>query len=312
MPASYAGLRKEACGIREFFLYSVQEGLLFGILALGVFITFRCLNFPDLTVDGSYPLGAAVFALTMYRGYGPVAGVVSALAAGALAGLFTGILHTFSRIPALLSGILTMICLYSINLRIMGRPNISLSENLGHRTIFVILRDAFPTVPEVYVRFLFLFALLVVLKFLLDAFLQTEIGLSIRATGDNETLVATQGINPDDMKLIGISLSNALVALSGAMFAQYQGFVDINMGIGMVISGLASVIVGEVLLRGKTIFVMTLQVIVGSVVYRLATAVALNWGYSIGFKPYDLKLFTGILVIVILSFPVLKEKFGKA
>jgi putative ABC transport system permease protein len=286
--------------------------LLFGILALGVFITFRCLNFPDLTVDGSYPLGAAVFALMMYRGYGPVVGVVSALAAGALAGLFTGILHTFSRIPALLSGILTMICLYSINLRIMGRPNISLSENLGHRTIFVILRDAFPTVPEVYVRFLFLCALLVVLKFLLDAFLQTEIGLSIRATGDNETLVATQGINPDDMKLIGISLSNALVALSGAMFAQYQSFVDINMGIGMVISGLASVIVGEVLLRGKTIFMMTLQVIVGSVVYRLATAVALNWGYSIGFKPYDLKLFTGILVIIILSFPVLKEKFGKA
>lgn len=270
------------------------------------------MNFPDLTVDGSYPLGAAVFALMMYRGYGPVAGVVSALAAGALAGLFTGILHTFSRIPALLSGILTMICLYSINLRIMGRPNISLSENLGHRTIFVILRDAFPTVPEVYVRFLFLCALLVVLKFLLDAFLQTEIGLSIRATGDNETLVATQGINPDDMKLIGISLSNALVALSGAMFAQYQSFVDINMGIGMVISGLASVIVGEVLLRGKTIFMMTLQVIVGSVVYRLATAVALNWGYSIGFKPYDLKLFTGILVIIILSFPVLKEKFGKA
>ncbi|WP_438318500.1 ABC transporter permease [Candidatus Caldatribacterium sp. SIUC1] len=306
------GATEGGLGIREFFLYSVQEGLLFGILALGVFITFRCLNFPDLTVDGSYPLGAAVFALMMYRGYGPVAGVVSALAAGALAGLFTGVLHTFSRIPALLSGILTMICLYSINLRIMGRPNISLSENLGHRTIFVILRDAFSTIPEVYVRFLFLFALLVVLKFLLDAFLQTEIGLSIRATGDNETLVATQGINPDDMKLIGISLSNALVALSGAMFAQYQSFVDINMGIGMVISGLASVIVGEVLLRGKTIFMMTLQVIVGSVVYRLATAVALNWGYSIGFKPYDLKLFTGILVIVILSFPVLKEKFGKA
>ncbi len=297
--------------IREFFLYSVQEGLLFGILALGVFITFRCLNFPDLTVDGSYPLGAAVFALVMYRGHGPLAGIVSALGAGALAGLFTGILHTFSRIPALLSGILTMICLYSINLRIMGRPNISLSENLGHRTIFVILRDAFPGIPEVYVRLLFLLALILIVKLLLDAFLQTEIGLSIRATGDNETLVATQGIDPDDMKLIGISLSNALVALSGAMFAQYQSFVDINMGIGMVISGLASVIVGEVLLRGKTIFVMTFQVIVGSVVYRLATAIALNWGYSIGFKPYDLKLFTGLLVIVILSFPVLKERLGK-
>lgn len=286
--------------------------MLFGVLALGVFVTFRCLNFPDLTVDGSYPLGAAVFALMMYRGYGPWVGVCAALCAGAVAGLFTGLLHTFSRIPALLSGILTMICLYSINLRIMGRPNLSLSEHLGHRTLFVILRDAFPSVPEVYVRFAFLCALVFFLKFLLDAFLQTEIGLSIRATGDNEILVATQGIDPDDMKLVGISLSNALVAFAGAMFAQYQGFVDINMGIGMVISGLASVIVGEVLLRGKTIFVMTLQVIVGSVAYRLATAIALNWGYSIGFKPYDLKLFTGLLVILILSFPVLKEKLGKA
>lgn len=257
-------------------------------------------------------MGAAIFALMMYRGYGPLVGVLSALLLGALAGLFTGVLHTVSRIPALLSGILTMICLYSINLRVMGRPNISLSENLGHRTIFVILRDAFPSIPEVYVRFVFLLLLLLFLKIVVDLFLQTEIGLSVRATGDNETLVETQGIDPNRMKLVGIALSNALVALSGAMFAQYQGFVDINMGIGMVVSGLASVIVGEVLLRGKTIFVVTLQVILGAVVYRMATAIALNWGYHIGFKPYDLKLFTGILVIIILSFPVLKEKFGRS
>jgi len=256
-------------------------------------------------------LGAAVLALLMYRGYGALAGIVAACLAGALAGLFTGVLHTFSRIPALLSGILTMICLYSINLRVMGRPNISLSENLGHRTVFVLLRDAFPRVPEVYLRFIFLFLLVVLVKVMVDLFLQTEVGLSIRATGDNETLVATQGIDPNCMKLIGISLSNALVALAGAMFAQYQGFVDINMGIGMVISGLASVIVGEVLLRGRTIFMATLQVVLGSVVYRLATAIALNWGYNIGFKPYDLKLFTGLLVIVILSFPILKEKLGR-
>jgi len=305
-------MAKEVIEIRDFFLYSAQEGLLFSILALGVFITLRCLNFPDLTVDGSYPLGAAIFALMMYRGYGSLVGILSALLLGALAGLFTGILHTFARIPALISGILTMICLYSINLRIVGRPNISLSENLGHRTVFVMLRDAFPSIPEVYLRFLFLLLLLLGLKILIDLFLQTEIGLSIRATGDNETLVETQGIDPNRMKLVGIALSNSLVALSGAMFAQYQGFVDINMGIGMVISGLASVIVGEVLLRGKTIFVITLQVILGAVVYRMATAIALNWGYRIGFKPYDLKLFTGILVIVILSFPVLKEKFRRA
>ncbi|WP_369019355.1 ABC transporter permease [Thermatribacter velox] len=299
---------REEKQIGIFFLYSLQEGILFGILALGVFITFRCLNFPDLTVDGSYPLGAAVFAFMVTRGFDPFSGMLAALLAGALAGLLTGTLHTFSRIPALLSGILTMICLYSINLRVMGRPNISLSENLGHRTAFTILRDLFPGIPEAYLRFLFLLALVVVLKILLDLFLQTEVGLSLRATGDNETLVEAQGINPDRMKLTGIALSNSLVALSGAMFAQYQGFVDINMGIGMVVSGLASVIVGEVLIRGKRIFWLTFQVIVGSIVYRMATAVALNWGYTIGFKPYDLKLFTGILVIVILSFPALKKK----
>ncbi|MDK2897621.1 MAG: putative tryptophan/tyrosine transport system permease protein [Candidatus Atribacteria bacterium] len=294
--------------IFEFLLYSVQEGLLFGILALGVFLTFRCLDFPDLTVDGSYPLGAAVFAFMAYRGVGPVAGMGAAFLAGAMAGFFTGFLHTFSRIPALLSGILTMICLYSINLRIMGRPNISLSENLGHRTVFTILRDFFPQIPEVYLRLAFLLGLVLVVKVLLDLFLRTEIGLAVRATGDNEALVEAQGINPDHTKLVGISLSNALVALSGALFAQFQGFVDINMGIGMVIAGLASVIVGEVLLRGRFIFWITFQVIVGSVVYRMATAIALNWGYVIGFQPYDLKLFTGLLVIIILSFPVVRER----
>jgi len=295
----------------DYFIFSIQEGLLYGILALGVYITFRCLNFPDLTVDGSFPLGAAVLASLVYRGFNPLIGMAAAFIAGALAGLFTGILHTYSKIPALLSGILTMTCLYSINLRIMGRPNISLSENLGHRTVFTLLRDALNGVPESYLRLFFLIGLIILIKILLDLFLQTEIGLAIRATGDNETLVEAQGINPDQIKLVGISLSNALVAFSGAMLAQYQGFVDINMGIGMVVLGLASVIVGEVLLRGRIILIITLQVIIGAVVYRLATAIALNYGYNIGFKPYDLKLFTGLLVIIILSFPVIKEKLRR-
>lgn len=298
-------------GIANFLIYSIQEGLLFAILALGVFITFRCLNFPDLTVDGSYPLGAAVFGFMAYSGFGPFYGILLAIIAGAIAGLFTGFLHTFSRIPALLSGILTMICLYSINLRVMGRPNISLSEFLGHRTVFTMLRDLWEQMPEIYLRLVFLVGIIVVLKIVLDLFLHTEIGLAIRATGDNETLVEAQGVNPDRIKLIGIAVSNALVALSGALFAQFQGFVDINMGIGMVIAGLASVIVGEVLLRGRTIFVMTIQVVLGAVIYRMATAIALNWGYHIGFKPFDLKLFTGLLVIIILSFPALKEKMRR-
>jgi len=152
----------------------LQEGLLFGILALGVFITFRCLDFPDLTVDGSYPLGAAVFAVMIYHGFGAGWAMLAAFLAGALAGAFTGFLHTFSRIPALLSGILTMTCLYSINLRIMGRPNISLSENLGHRTIFVILRDWFPEVPEAYLRLAFLLVLIVGIKLLLDFFFRNR------------------------------------------------------------------------------------------------------------------------------------------
>ncbi|HSV30406.1 MAG TPA: hypothetical protein VLH40_00070 [Atribacteraceae bacterium] len=298
-------------GIVNFLIYSIQEGLLFAILALGVFVTFRCLSFPDLTVDGSYPLGAAVFGFMAYSGFAPLYGMFVAFVAGAIAGLFTGFLHTFSKIPALLSGILTMICLYSINLRIMGRPNISLSELLGHRTVFTIIRDTWQTFPEIYLHLIFLIGIIVLLKIVLDLFLHTEIGLAIRATGDNETLVEVQGVNPDQIKLVGIAVSNALVALSGALFAQFQGFVDINMGIGMVVAGLASVIIGEVLLRGKTIFVITIQIVLGAVIYRMATAIALNWGYHIGFKPFDLRLFTGLLVIIILSFPTLREKLRR-
>jgi putative ABC transport system permease protein len=154
----------------DYFIFSVQEGLLYGILALGVYITFRCLDFPDLTVDGSFPLGAAVFASLVYRGFGPIESMIAAFIAGALAGLLTGVLHTFSKIPALLSGILTMTCLYSINLRIMGRPNISLSENLGHRTIFTMLRDSLNGIPESYLRLFFLIGLIFLIKILLDLF----------------------------------------------------------------------------------------------------------------------------------------------
>jgi len=291
-----------------FFLHSVEEGLLFGILTLGVYISFRVLNFPDLSVDGSYPLGAAVAGMMIFRGVNPFLTLPVAVVAGALAGLMTGFLHTKLKIAPLLAGIITMICLYSINLRIMGRPNISLSPYLGHKTVISILKGLNLPLKSVYLIPIVFFLIVLVLKLLLDLFLHTELGLAIRATGNNEEMARAEGINTDTSKLIGLSLSNGLVALAGALFAQYQGFSDIGMGIGMIIAGLASVIIGGALIKGRTIGLITLGVIVGAIVYRLAIAAALKWGYNLGFKPTDLKLLTGLLVIVILAFPILRAK----
>jgi len=292
-----------------FALGALREGMLFSVLALGVFVTFRILDFPDLTVDGSYPLGAAVVAVLIVRGMNPGLAMVIALLAGAAAGLFTGFLHTRLKIAPLLSGILVMICLYSINLRIMGRPNISLSSYLGHKTLFTHLRGLTAVIPEQYVILIFFGVIVVGLKVVMDLFFHTEIGLAIRATGDNELMIRSQGVNTNVTKLIGLAFSNALVALSGALYAQYQGFADINMGIGMIVVGLASVITGQALIPSTRIRVVTIAVIVGAIVYRAALAAALKWGYGFGFKPTDLKLLTGILVIVILAFPVFHGRF---
>lgn len=294
-----------------FILHSVEEGLLFGILALGVYISFRVLSFPDLSVDGSYPLGAAVAGVMIFRGTNPFLTLPVAVLAGALAGLLTGFLHTKLKIAPLLAGILTMICLYSINLRVMGRPNISLSPYLGHKTILSILKGLNLPLKSIYLIPLVFFLVVLVLKLLLDLFLHTELGLAIRATGNNEEMARAEGINTDITKLVGLSLSNGMVALAGALFAQYQGFADIGMGIGMIIAGLASVITGEALIRGRTISLITVQVVVGAIAYRLAIAAALKWGYNFGFKPTDLKLLTGLLVIIILAFPVLRAKIKK-
>lgn len=294
-----------------FILHSVEEGLLFGILALGVYISFRVLSFPDLSVDGSYPLGAAVAGVMIFRGVNPFLTLPVAVLAGALAGLLTGFLHTKLKIAPLLAGILTMICLYSINLRVMGRPNISLSPYLGHKTILSILKGLNLPLKSIYLIPLVFFLVVLILKLLLDLFLHTELGLAIRATGNNEEMARAEGINTDIAKLVGLSLSNGMVALAGALFAQYQGFADIGMGIGMIIAGLASVITGEALIRGRTISLITVEVVVGAIAYRLAIAAALKWGYNFGFKPTDLKLLTGLLVIIILAFPVLRARFKK-
>ena len=292
-----------------FALSALNEGMLFSILALGVFISFRILHFPDLTVDGSYPLGAAVAAILIVKNVDPITATLIALLAGGIAGIFTGVLHTKLKIAPLLSGILSMICLYSINLRIMGRPNISLSPYLGYKTLITYLKKIPLPFSTHYTILLFFVAIVIISKVLIDLFFHTEIGLAIRATGDNELMIRSQGVNTDITKLIGLSLSNALVALSGALYAQYQGFSDIGMGIGMIVAGLASVITGQALIPGKKLWMMSLAVITGAVVYRAVLAAALKWGYNFGFKPTDLKLITGLLVVIILSFPVLRSKF---
>jgi putative ABC transport system permease protein len=279
-------------------------GLLYGLLVLGVFMTFRILDYADLTVDGSLPLGAAITATLIFSGVNPFLATLAALPLGALAGLITGVLHTRFSITPLLSGILTMIGLYSINLRIMGRPNVPL---LRHDTIFDALTGAGLSlrVSQTVIAL----AVIVVVVAGLYLFLGTELGQALRGTGDNEVMLRSLGVNTDRMKIMGLAISNALVALAGALIAQYQGFADINMGIGMIVIGLASVIIGEVVLGVKSIFGRLCAVVIGSILYRLAIALVLR----INFIEYtDLKLFTALLVTIALISPEISKKFKPA
>jgi len=291
------------------FLHALEQGLVFGIMVLGVFITYKILDFPDLTVEGSFPLGAAVAAKVIFSGGDPLWGTFLAMIVGSLAGLITGLLHTKLKLTNLLSGILTMTLLYSVNLRIMGRPNIPL---LGKITLLGEIENYFPNLSMDYlIPFFFLF-LVVILKFIIDYFLSTEIGLTIIATGDNEQMIKSLGVNTDFTKIIGLCISNALVALSGALFAQYSGFADVNMGLGTIVAGLACVIIGISIIKIPTIFWRTIAVLVGSLVYRLIMIIALRYGYSLGFKPGDLKMISVLLVIIALSVPFIKGKLNFA
>lgn len=277
---------------------SLEQGFVYGILALGVYLTFRILNFPDLTVDGSFPLGAAVAATLIVQGWDPFAATAVAVVAGLAAGLITGLLHTKMHITGLLAGILTMTALYSVNLRIMGRPNVPL---LRRPTIFTNLTDAgFDYQLQVLIFFILLALLL---KFLIDGFLATEMGLALRATGDNPDMIRSFGVSTDNMKMLGLALSNGLAALSGALVAQYQGFADASMGLGIIIIGLASVILGNALLKPTTVPRGTMGVLLGSVLYRLAIFLALRRGFA----PTDLRIVTALIVILALSAPTLKD-----
>ncbi len=270
----------------------------YALVALGIVISFRILAFPDLTVDGSFVLGGAVVARLIALGFQPLTGIILAILIGFAAGCATGILNTRLKINSLLAGILIMTILYSVNLRVMGRSNTPL---LNYVTVFT----PFEQMEMRWLSIVLFFGLIVfACKFLTDLFLHTQIGLAMRATGDNEQMIRTLGVNTDNMTVLGLGISNALVALSGALVAQHQGFADIGMGIGMIVAGLAAIIIGETLLKARSVGMNTLAAILGSIVYRLIITVGL-W---LGLAPTDLKMATGVMVILALGFPALKNE----
>ena len=281
-------------------LSSVELGVIYAIMALGVFLSFRTLNMPDLTVDGSFVLGAAVSAVLCTADH-PFAGIALALAAGALAGIVTALLHTKLKIQPILAGILSMLALYSINLKVMGgRANIPL---LNLKTVFS-LPQWMPDLERsaLIISLVVLFAVMILLYF----FLNTRIGLVLRATGDNEQMVRALGVSTDMTKVIGLALANALVGLSGALIAQYQSFTDVGMGIGMVIIGLASVIIGEAVFGTASLGRRLIAVVLGAILYRLVIAFALE----LGMPPTDLKLISAVIVCAALSAPAIKGQFS--
>ncbi len=279
------------------FLGAIEIGLVFSLVALGVFLSFRILNFPDLTVDGSFPLGAAVTATLIVSGVNPWLATAIAMVAGACAGLVTAFLNVRFNILHLLASILTMIALYSINLRIMGRPNVALLQQETVLTPFYNLGLA-----QAEVKPIFLAVLLVIVVLLLWRFLVSDFGLAMRATGANPRMARAQGIATSGQIYTGMALSNALVALAGAMFAQTNGFADVTSGVGTIVVGLAAVILGETLFRSRAMLIILTACVIGSILYRVALALALNTP-ALGLEASDLQLVTAVLVIVALILP---------
>ena len=293
-------------------LNALSQGLLWGVMAIGVFITFRILNYADLTAEGSFTLGAGVAArLIMAEGMDPLAGTLLAAAAGMGAGAVTGFLHTVLRIPPLLSGILAMTGLYSVNLRVMGLPNIPLlrgTETLITRTAGLppvgraieLLGVTERLGAAIVLGILVLAAVIFVLKL----FFNTELGYVVRATGDNEAMAKAQGVNTRRMKVLGLLVSNACIALSGALVFQFQGFADVGMGIGVIVVALASVIIGEVIFSNKNDYRVFMAVVLGSILYRILIAVVL----TLGVNPNDFRLFSALILATALSVPLVREK----
>lgn len=280
---------------------SIELGLIYSIMALGVFLSFRTLNTPDLTVDGSMVTGMASSAIICSMGYSPYLGLLLSFVSGCLAGSVTALLNTKLKIQPLLSGILVMLGLYSINLRIMGgKSNIALTKS---DTIYKSFGEMFET------QYSALFLSLIILAVITAGFyyfLKTRLGFALRATGDNEDMVRASGINSDSMRLIGLAVSNGFVALAGGMLAQYQSFADVGMGVGMVVIGLASVIIGEVVFGTKTLLWRLVAVSLGAVLYRTI----IGFAFALGMPASDLKLVSAVIVTFALSTGIMGEKFS--
>lgn len=284
---------------------AASQGIIWGIMTLGVYITFKVLDFPDLTVDGSFALGGAVSAILISNGMNPFITLFFSFLAGSLAGLATGILNTKLQIPGILAGILTMIALYSINIRVMGgRPNIPLLGMATSLTIIQNILSLSKVVSDLLVGFIFSVFIVLIMYW----FFGTEMGCAIRATGNNEKMIRALGVDTNVMKTIGLMISNALVSLSGALVTQSQGYADVGMGTGTIVIGLASVIIGEVIFGNRFNFLYKLSsIVMGSIIYRIIIAIVLQ----LGLKATDLKLLTAIIVAIALSVPVLNKKATK-
>lgn len=273
---------------------TIEQSLVFAIMVLGVYISFRILNFPDMTVDGTFPLGAAISAKLLTLGVNPYLTLLVALVAGAAAGAVTGLIHVKLKVKDLLAGILVMTALYSVNLRVMEKSNIPLFEE----------DNIFNTE---YSMMITIVVLILISKFLLDYLLKTKFGFALKALGDNENLIVSLGLNEEKYKIYGLMIANSFVAFSGAVLAQYQGFADVGMGTGIIVIGLASIIIGDTLFGKRRRLAGTTIVIIGSILYRGVIAVTL----SMGMNASDLKLITSVIVIIILWIQKQKDKRRK-
>ncbi|KAA0576788.1 ABC transporter permease [Azospirillum sp. Sh1] len=285
---------------------AIEIGLVYALVAIGVYLSFRILDFPDLTVDGSFPLGAAVCAVLLIAGVNPWLASLAAALAGAAAGLVTATLNVRFKILHLLASILTMIALFSVNLRVMGRPNVALLMQDTVLTPFYGLG-----IPDHIVRPLVVGVIVAVVVLLLARFLSSEFGLAMRATGVNARMARAQGVDTDAHVYAGIALSNALTGLAGALFAQTNGFADVTTGIGTIVVGLAAVIVGETVLPARALALALVGCVAGSILYRLAVQLALS-ADSIGLQASDLNLVTAVLVAVALILPRLRAKASRS
>jgi len=275
----------------ELWIGAVNLGVLYAFMAIGTYITYKLYSFPDITIDGTFTTGAAVASILIVDGWNPFLVIPVAFSVGFLAGFVTGFIHTRFKIEGLLSGILVMTGLYSVNLHIMGKSNVPLMNN---QTFVSILARMNPGINEEIWTCIFLAMIMIVFWMVISLFLSTDFGLTMRATGNNPVMIAAQGVSVNRMKIFGISLSNGFVGISGALVAQYQGFADIGMGIGSIIFSLASVIIGEAVLRHRSMFLKILGVILGSIIFRLAVALALH----LGLNPNDLKIITAVFVLL--------------